>query len=224
MHRKIIITEDGSNTISIADKNITYHSKHGAIQESTHVFINAGLNYFITNNPSQQNIQIFEMGFGTGLNALLTLREAAYQNKKIIYTAIELTPITASEAAILNYGKMISMEADFLKLHEALWDENQIINENFFLHKIKDSLMNYAANQLFNIIYFDAFAPDDQPELWTETIIKKLYDMLLPNGILVTYCSKGDVKRTMKKLGFTVKRLQGPPGKWHMVRATKPVT
>jgi tRNA U34 5-methylaminomethyl-2-thiouridine-forming methyltransferase MnmC len=220
MQRVIQLTDDGSTTIALHEKGITYHNTSGAIAESTHVFINAGLQHFVT-TTNTTTLSVFEMGFGTGLNALLTLQYAKYHQINIKYTAIELYPITLAEANQINYGEQLQMTDEFLKLHQSNWQNCIVISDFFRLIKIEQSLQDFTTNQQFNIIYYDAFAPNDAPELWSKLVFEKLYNMLLPNGILVTYCSKGDVKRTMKAVGFTVERLKRFADKWHMLRGKK---
>ena len=220
MKRIVQLTTDGSTTIFIEEKNITYHSKAGAIGESKHVFIAAGLQHIVTHQNNKQ-LAIFEMGFGTGLNALLTYQFANKNQLPIHYTTVELYPITQQVITELNYGKQLQLQTQFVKLHQANWEEPIVLNAYFTLHKINQSLLIFSTNQQFNIIYYDAFAPNDAPELWTKEVFEKLYTMLLPNGILVTYCSKGDVKRTMKAVGFKVERLKGYADKWHMLRGIK---
>lgn len=220
MKRSIQLTKDGSNTLVIPDLGVTYHSTSGAIGESLHVFIDAGLKY-VSTTKNLKEVAIFEMGFGTGLNALLTWQYALQRQLKINYTAIELYPLTIEETAGLNYGKQLQMPTEFIKLHQSNWEEAVALDDNFTLHKTNQSVINFSTIQQYNLIYYDAFAPDDQAELWSKPIFEKLYDMLLPNGVLVTYCSKGDVKRTLKSVGFTVQRLQGFADKWHMLRAIK---
>ena len=220
MERKIIISRDGSHTIEIPDKNVTYHSIHGAVQESMHVFIKEGLHYII-NKHTIQPINIFEMGFGTGLNAFLTAIKAEEKNIQINYTAVELFPISLDEASKLNYVESLGHQGIFKQLHSSTPNEVASIKNTFILRKEHKDLAHYSTAQQFNLIYYDAFAPSAQPELWTKEVFEKLYNMLLPNGILVTYCSKGDVRRAMIAAGFTVKKLPGPPGKREMLRATK---
>jgi tRNA U34 5-methylaminomethyl-2-thiouridine-forming methyltransferase MnmC len=221
MDRIIIKTGDGSDTITIPKMNVSYHSKHGAIQESIHVFIEAGFHY-ILNQSTNQPINIFEMGFGTGLNGFLTAIEATNRRTKVYYVAVENDPLTKEEISTLNYTETLKHAELFRSIHQASWNEDIELNEFFTLRKINENFINYSADQLFNIIYYDAFAPTAQPELWTEEIFKKLYSMLLPGGILVTYCSKGSVRRAMKAAGFKVKKIPGPPGKREMVRAAHP--
>jgi len=218
LKREIKLTEDGSHTIYIPELNEHYHSTHGAIQEAIHVYINAGLN-FSDKNP----IRLLEIGFGTGLNAYLTLAEAEKNNRSIIYHSIERYPVEKEQLEILNYPDLIDFENQnlFEKLHEAKWNVSVDISENFKLKKINDDLKKINFSDRYDLIYFDAFAPDIQPELWTVDIFKKLYSCLNPNAILLTYCSKGIVKRALRASGFEVKRLAGPPGKHHILRASK---
>lgn len=211
---------DGSNSIEIPELDVTYYSVHGAIQESRHVFIEAGLNYVLSNAKST-SISIFEMGFGTGLNAFLTAIEVGKKNIRIRYTAVEKFPITIAETKSLNYPEVLEDGDLFHNIHDSKWNEPIAMNEHFILEKIWTDLLNFLASQHFNLIYYDAFAPNAQTELWTKEIFEKLFSMLEPGGILVTYCSKGDVRRAMIAAGFTVKKLPGPPGKREMLRAVK---
>jgi len=221
MQRQPVITIDGSHTISIPEMNVTYHSHHGAIQESMHVYINAGMKY-LSDTLKVSDACIFEMGFGTGLNALLTLIEAERQKQKIHYTTVELFPLQVDEIIFLNYCKQLhrkDLEPVFQQLHQCDWEKDISITPFFTLHKTKNSLQNFTASKLQNLIFYDAFAPSAQPELWTKEIFEKLYNMLLPGGVLVTYCSKSDVRRAMQAAGFIVEKIQGPRGKREMVRA-----
>jgi tRNA U34 5-methylaminomethyl-2-thiouridine-forming methyltransferase MnmC len=220
MDRMIIKTGDGSDTITIPEMNVSYHSKHGAIQESMHVFIKAGFHYII-NQSTIQPINIFEMGFGTGLNAFLTAIEASNRKTKVHYVGVEKYPLTKEEISLLNYSETLKHAELFQTIHQSSWNEDIELNEFFTLRKINENFINYSTDQLFNIVYYDAFAPIAQPELWVEEIFKKLYSMLLPGGILVTYCSKGSVRRAMQAAGFQVEKIPGPPGKREMMRAIK---
>lgn len=220
MERKIIITGDGSHSIAIPTLNVTYHSIHGAIQESRHVFIEAGLNYAL-NNSSARKLNILEMGLGTGLNVLLTAIEAEKQNLNIHYTAIEQFPVSVDETNSLNYATLLQHEEVFQKIHESEWGKDVFLSEHFIIRKEKLDLVGYSTNGCFDLVYYDAFAPAAQPELWTKEIFQKLFCLLKPNGVLVTYCSKGDARRAMIAAGFVVKKLPGPPGKREMLRAIK---
>lgn len=218
MQREIRPTADGSHTIAIPGTNVTYHSHHGAIGESRHVFIEAGLQPLLA-AKHHQPIHIFEMGFGTGLNALLTLQEAHIQQHPIHYTAVELYPLTTDEISQINYGILLHCQEDFLAIHRAAWETEVRVEPFFTMQKHKTSLLTLGKTDPFDCIYFDAFSPSHQPELWTETVFAKLYQMLSPGGTLVTYCSKSVVRKAMITAGFTVEKIPGPWGKREMVRA-----
>jgi tRNA U34 5-methylaminomethyl-2-thiouridine-forming methyltransferase MnmC len=220
VQKNLIITADGSHSIEIQSLKVTYHSIHGAIQESRHVFIEAGLNEILSRLTSQ-TLYILEMGLGTGLNAFLTAIEAEKQTTDIQYTVVEQYPLPLEETKALNYTEQLGHKELFSKIHESNWEEDVAISRYFTLQKEKADINNYSSGKQFHLIYYDAFAPDVQPELWTRTIFENLFLMLRPNGILVTYCSKGDVRRAMMAVGFNVKKLPGPKGKREMLRATK---
>lgn len=220
MKREIITTSDGSKTIQIVDWNEQYHSKHGAIQEAYHVFIKSGLSLF-----NNQSISILEIGFGTGLNALITLIEAEKFHLNIIYTGVEAYPISPEELQQLNYISELKAEAfqnDFQLMHKAPWEEDVALSDTFVLHKKQKDFKVLDDENLFNLIYFDAFGARVQPELWTATIFSIMFNALKKGGVLVTYAAKGSVRRAMQEVGFSVERLPGPPGKREMLRATKP--
>jgi len=218
--RSFKITADGSHTLYVEKLDETYHSTHGAIQEAKHVFINAGLNYIEKNE-----LNILEVGFGTGLNAFLTLLEAEKKGLKINYTGIEAFPLDEEVIQQLNYKEelrsTVKEEGRYNLLHSVEWESEQKITEPFQLHKIKIELATYTPKEHFDIIYFDAFGPRVQPDMWTEAIFEKMYNCLTKNGILVTYCAKGSVKRGLKTVGFELESLPGPPGKREMTRAIK---
>lgn len=227
MERKIITTSDGSHSIFVPELNEHYHSIHGAIQESNHVFIEAGLKQI---SKDRSEINILEIGMGTGLNVLLTFFETANSSLKITYTAIEAFPIKEDLVKELNYADLLSpsesisnseLQQIFNKIHSSEWNKEIFISKNFMLHKVNDELKNVELKNKFDLIYFDAFGPPVQPEMWTEEIFQKIADTTAPKGILVTYCAKGEVKRTLKKVGFTVESIPGPPGKREMIRAVK---
>jgi len=220
MERHLQITADGSHTISVPDKSLTYHSKHGAIGESNHVFIQAGLKYYIELNPDKP-ITLLEMGLGTGLNCLLTAVYAKEQKINTRYHAIEAYPIPADEAVTLNYGALLAEQKMFTDIHRSAWNKTTTIHPFFELHKYPLSLQDFSGTELFNVIFYDAFAPSAQPELWTSSIFLQLYALLKPNGFLVTYCSKTVVRRAMEAAGFRVTKIPGPFGKREMVRAFK---
>ncbi|SFZ93928.1 tRNA U34 5-methylaminomethyl-2-thiouridine-forming methyltransferase MnmC [Flaviramulus basaltis] len=229
MKREIVITADGSSTIHLPDWDEQYHSKHGAIQEAYHVFIKHGLYYFCKpehGSIGHQDISILEIGFGTGLNAFITLLEAEKLNLIIDYCGVEGYPVSMDEIKQLNYSKELKSEKNeslFKKLHEVLWNESHSITSFFKLTKQQKMFHEINETDTFNIIYFDAFGARVQPELWTETVFENMYKALKSNGILVTYSAKGSVRRAMQAVGFKVERLPGPPGKREMLRAIKDI-
>ncbi len=221
--RQLIITGDGSHTVSVPGMHVTYHSLHGAIQESEHVFINAGLKYVLATGKLQA-LSIFEMGFGTGLNALLTLMEAERLQLPVHYTTIELFPLPGNEINLLNYCEQLQrpdLLPLFQRLHQSEWGTDIAVTPYFTLHKIRNSLLHFSSTGFINLVYYDAFAPSAQPDLWTKEIFEKIYAGLLNGGVLVTYCSKSDVRRAMHGAGFAIEKIQGPHGKREMVRAIK---
>jgi tRNA U34 5-methylaminomethyl-2-thiouridine-forming methyltransferase MnmC len=221
--RQLMITKDGSHTLSIPEMNVTFHSHHGAIQESMHVFIEAGLKYFIE-TMAVPGMHIFEMGLGTGLNALLTLIEAEKRQQVVHYTAVELHPLQENEIASLNYCEQLKrtdIEPLFQLLHQCEWGKDISISPFFTLNKIQVNLIDFSTYQPFNLVYYDAFAPAAQPGLWTKEVFEKLFSTLSPGGILVTYCSKSVVRKAMQAAGFVVTKIPGPHGKREMVRANR---
>lgn len=218
MRTIIELTADGSHTLFVPELNEHYHSVNGAIQESKHVYIEAGLKQIQKNQ-----ISIFEVGFGTGLNALLTLQENERNENKlqIHYTTIEAFPLSEIITKNLNYPDEKGILID---LHSAQWNALKQITPFFHLYKMEESLLNITFDSIdkkFDLIYFDAFAPDKQPEMWTQNIFNKLYNQCNQNAIVVTYCAKGSVRRMLQYAGFFVERIPGPPGKREMLRATK---
>lgn len=205
--------------------NEIYHSRHGAIQESKHVFIEAGLNTVLNKLPQAEPIKIFEVGFGTGLNALLTMLEAEKRNLKVSYTSIELYPIEIETIKALNYTDILGYQfcyGPYHSLHLVRWEEEHPVTPHFEFKKIKASLLEYELPaEAYHLIYFDAFAPEHQPEMWSATVFKKMFEAIKPGGILVTYCSKSIVQKAMKEAGFSLEKLAGPPGKREMLRARK---
>lgn len=222
MNREIVLTEDGSHSILVPGSGLTYHSIHGAIGESMHVFIGAGLRAL---KPAPGPVYIFEMGFGTGLNALLTCMEAEQMQRKINYHAIESAPLDQSVISKINFCDRLGrpgLQPVFERLHTAAWNEKTSITPFFSLHKTNADIVDYEMKDQVQLIYFDAFAPDAQPELWTTSIFRKLLQWLVPGGVLVTYSSKGEVRRAMQAAGFRVEKLPGAPPKREMIRAAKP--
>lgn len=226
MKRKIITTADGSKTIQIEDWNEQYHSVHGAINEANHVYLKQGLHYFyseLISQSSSQEIAILEIGFGTGLNAFLTLIEAESNKLNIDYVGVEAYPISTEEINALNYPELVSddRQLDFDKLHTTKWETSVKISEYFNLKKEKKFFKEIKNISEFDVVYFDAFGPRVQPQLWTEEIFEIMYKAMKPNSVLTTYSSMGSAKRAMKSVGFEVERLDGPPNKRHMLRAIK---
>lgn len=219
-YREIATTSDGSKTLFVPHWDEHYHSIHGAMQESLHVFIRAGLKYYI-DQFQPETINIFEIGFGTGLNAMLTAKYVKDLPAKIFYQSIEAYPLTMDEVQAMNY--VDSEDADLQKmyfdLHQAAWNVPVQITSNFILEKQLGKLEEWKSSSVSDIIYFDAFAPSAQPDLWSIAIFENLFSAMSPQGILVTYCAKGSVKRAMKAAGWNIEKLPGPPGKREMTRA-----
>lgn len=221
---KIITTEDGSHSLYVPDINETYHSFHGAYRESVHVFMLYGLEAWYMRNPKRFPIRIFEVGFGTGLNAWLTLVWAEQYKVPVLYHTIEPFPLAAEVYKQLNYTEVddsIYHYAPFFQvLHEAPWNKGDIVSEYFNMKK-DETTLEEAVLYSSDVIFYDAFAPNKQPELWTKEMLAKAVDTLNPGGVLVTYCAKGQLKRDLKELGLEVETLPGPPGKKEMTRAWK---
>jgi len=218
---QIIDTEDGSHSILSEKFGVTYHSKHGAIQESMHVFIEAGLRVRMR---EAQALAVLGIGFGTGLNAFLTCLEADKQQVKIDYTAVEAYPLSTEIIHQLNYtAKLKGADRDnfFDKIHHADWENRAAIHPYFSIEKNKMRFEEIDVKNAFDVVFFDAFAPNSQPELWETPMFQKMYDALRLDGILTTYCAKGVVKRTLKSVGFQIESIPGPPGKREMTRATR---
>ncbi|WP_456461599.1 tRNA (5-methylaminomethyl-2-thiouridine)(34)-methyltransferase MnmD [Lutibacter sp.] len=219
MKREIIVTNDGSTTIHLPEWDEQYHSKHGAIQETNHVFIKNGLSLFSTNV-----ISILEIGFGTGLNSFITFLESEKRDLTIDYVGVEAYPVLLKEIEQLNYVSALkanNFNAVFAKMHQQEWEIKNKISTKFSLTKRKQFFNEITDENRYNLIYFDAFGARVQPELWTEAIFKIMYKALKNGGVLVTYSAKGSVRRAMQSVGFIVERLEGPPGKREMLRATK---
>lgn len=221
LRREIKLTEDGSKTLHIPEWNENYHSTHGAVQEAKHVFLKHGL----AEKMNQDEVRIFEVGFGTGLNAILTFEFSYGQDFNVFYDSIEAYPITNEEIQELDYESLFSDEEIkriYKLMHSVSWDEKQKISDTFYLKKIHQKLENYSFEpESYDIIYFDAFGPRVQEGMWSKEHFEKLYQGLKPGGIFVTYCAKGQVKRDLKAVGFFVESLPGPPGKREMTRGRK---
>ncbi|MEO5642228.1 MAG: tRNA (5-methylaminomethyl-2-thiouridine)(34)-methyltransferase MnmD [Bacteroidia bacterium] len=225
MERKVTLTEDGSSTVFNSSLKQHYHSIHGAVQESQHVFMRMGWEFSAWPELPGE-ISILEIGFGTGLNAFLVLLKCTEElNRHVSYTSLEAFPLEEEEFTALNYSTALNFpdrHDKFLALHRAEWEVPTAIANGFTLLKKKIKLEDFIPEQTsFDLIFFDAFSPEAQPELWTEEIFKKLYDGMKPGGILVTYCAKGQVRRNLIATGFSVERLEGPPGKREMLRGRK---
>lgn len=218
----LIVTQDGSHTLKSSRFNATYHSVKGAVDESQHVFITNGL--LRKMNEGQQELFVLELGFGTGLNAYLSYLKSRDLKHPIHYHTIEAFPITAEEASRLNYREQydpIAKEA-FRQLHACEWNKECLISEQFRITKYHALFEQFETGERFDLVYYDAFSPGDQPELWTREILEKVTGFLKPDGILVTYCARGQMKRDLKSLGLDVKALKGAAGKREMTLARKP--
>ncbi|MCU0356688.1 MAG: tRNA (5-methylaminomethyl-2-thiouridine)(34)-methyltransferase MnmD [Cyclobacteriaceae bacterium] len=216
---EIISTQDGSHTLRLAALNETYHSIHGAVQESKHVFIRHGFEAKVL--QGNHDLHILEVGFGTGLNALLTVHASRQHHVKVYYHSLEAYPLDEAIWSQLNYPGETERNV-FHQLHRVEWNHWNSITENFEFfkdtNKLEDALLQATT---YDLVYFDAFAPEKQPEMWTIAVFQKIYDAMKPGATLVTYCAKGQVKRDLKSIGFTVEALPGPPGKREMIRAIR---
>lgn len=216
---EIVISGDGSPTLISPHFHSSYHSINGSVTESEVVFIQAGLHYL--QERSFHTIKVFEMGFGTGLNALLSLKWGRDHLIKLEYHSIEAYPISLPLAHQLNYGQLYDLTPEYSCLHEAAWNTVVEISPEFRLHKHLGLLENFESKLSFDVIFYDAFSPTDQPNLWDEFMMTKMYNLLENEGILVSYCAKGSFKRALKSSGFIVENLPGPPGKREITRAIK---
>ncbi|MEI8086087.1 MAG: tRNA (5-methylaminomethyl-2-thiouridine)(34)-methyltransferase MnmD [Paludibacter sp.] len=218
MQSELRITDDGSHTLFVPTIDECYHSTHGAVQESRHIFIEAALK-----QCAKSEIRVLEIGFGTGLNAFLTLVEAERSRKQIHYTSLEKYPVTVYKALLLNYPEEIDSKfrAVFERMHTSPWNEKVQINDNFSLTKIETDFTQYEFSEMYDVVYFDAFSPEKQPEMWTEERFKTLFLHCNNGAILTTYCAKGVVRRALQSAGFQVERLAGPPGKREILRGLK---
>jgi len=218
---KLIETQDGSPSIFSEKFDTGYHSKYGALQESRHVFIEGGLFYKAI---LQKELSILDIGFGTGLLAFLTYLQAEKISLKIHYTAVEAYPLPSEMAAELGYPKVLQAETHapvFGEMHQAPWNSVTHFPNNFTFEKRLGMVEELDFSKPFDLIYYDVFAPSAQPELWGATMMQKMFEALRAEGILVTYCAKGDFKRSLKAVGFQVESPKGPAGKREMTRAVK---
>lgn len=222
MNKEFVLTEDGSHTIYLPEIDEHYHSVHGAIQESLHVYINQGLL-----RTNQKELSILEIGFGTGLNAYLTFCYADGQNQSVNYYSLEKYPLTESEYSSLNYPQSIFPEYAeiFRQMHLAKWNIATAISPGFTLQKVQADLLTHQFNSVpqFDLVYYDAFAPGKQPEMWSDEILGKVAATVKNNGILVTYCAKGSVRRAFAAAGFGMERIPGPIGKKEILRGKKSI-
>lgn len=219
---QLIATGDGSHSLLNTQLQETYHSRHGAVRESLHVFVEHGLRVVETMKPGKE-IRLLEIGFGTGLNVLLSQIESGKRHLRIIYESWELHPLPPEIVHLLNYGSILRDLPAFESIHQAPWEMNVPLSPDFFLLKHKGNVVTDEIKGTFDLIYYDAFAPSRQPELWTAEVLKKVTDRLGVGGVWVTYCAKGQVKRDLASFGLTVETLPGPPGKKEMIRATRRV-
>ena len=215
---ELLITGDGSHTLFVPAIDECYHSTHGAVQESRHIFIEAGLK-----QCSRSEIRVLEIGYGTGLNAFLTMLEAERSGKAIRYTSLEKYPVAIEKALSLNFPEKLSPEkrACFEEMHTSSWNEEIQITPFFRLRKIETDFTRYVLEDNFDVVFFDAFSPEKQPEMWSPERFVQIYEHCNAGAILTTYCAKGIVRRAMQAAGFTVERLEGPPGKREILRSRK---
>jgi tRNA U34 5-methylaminomethyl-2-thiouridine-forming methyltransferase MnmC len=218
LNRDVIITDDGSSTVYNKELDECYHSTHGAISESLHVFIRNGLQQI-----NLTEINVFEIGFGTGLNAFLSAIYADDHKIRINYATIEKFPLEATLVDKLNYSQNLGFPEIFKAIHFASWNRTKQITPFFELLKLNQDFIKFDFNLIVkpDIIFFDAFSPSKQAEIWQPILFEKLYNLLNINGTLVTYAAAGLVKNALRQVGFQVKRLKGPPGKHHMISAKK---
>ena len=218
MLNEIKVTEDGSHTLFVPEIDECYHSTHGAIQESGHIFIGAGLN-----QCAKSEINVLEIGFGTGLNAFMTLLEGEKSGRKIHFTSLEKCPVEMAKVKLLNYSEVLAPDKNplFEQLHLSPWNEEVQITPLFTLKKIEADFTEYDFTDNFDVVYYDAFSPEKQPEMWTDEIIQKIASKVKKDGILVTYCAKGSVRRAFSSAGFHMERIPGPIGKKEILKGKK---
>ena len=215
---RVILTDDGSHSLFSDQYNENFHSGFGAITESAHIFINNGLK-----RVSNNHIRILEVGFGTGLICLLTLLEISKSNQKVSYDALEPFPVEPSVLMNLNYPLLLAAESAkaYKSIISSNWDVEVEIDDNCKLRRINQKLEDFIPDNTYHLVYFDAFSPEIQPEMWSEANFKKIYDAMLSDGLFLTYSCKGIVKRALKSVGFSITKLAGPPGKREILMAKK---
>lgn len=220
---ELIVTGDGSHSLYLPELKETYHSTHGAMRESMHVFIRNGLETLP--QPCGQSLSILEVGLGTGLNALLTAQWAMEHSSTIHMISLEAFPVGADIWENLNYAAQTGHpEAGtwWKRIHQSPWDEEAKINDHFFLTKLQVRLEDFrSTGKTFDLVYYDAFAPNKQPEMWTPEVLGKATGTMKKGGILVTYCAQGQFRRDLRALGMDVQTVAGPPGKKEMTRAVR---
>ena len=220
MQLQIINTKDGSQTLYIPEMEEQYHSVNGATTESKYVYLEKGYLFSKSKNPT-----VFEVGFGTGLNCLLTAILAEKHKRPTVYYSIEKYPLEKNIIQQLKYGESISTEAQIIfdKIHSCKWNTEVKISQYFSLIKLQSDLITDDLEEIKNcdVIYFDAFGPDKQPQMWQPEIFRKIYSITATNGVFVTYSAKGEVRRQLTKSGFEMERIPGPPGKIQMLRGIK---
>lgn len=220
MEKVFMVTEDGSQTVYLPEMDEHYHSIHGAIGESLHIYIEQGLLF-----SGSKTLSVLEIGFGTGLNAFLAYGYAKKENLHVDYCSLEKYPLSEKEYGLLNYPKIIFTEyaSIFNRLHETEWNKKEKISDNFYLNKVHTDLLTFQFDEFpkFDVVFYDAFAPGKQPEMWTDEILHKVAATVKKDGILVTYCAKGSVRRTLIDAGFAMERIPGPKGKKEILRGKK---
>jgi len=222
LNNKLIVTNDGSNSIFSEQFNCTYHSVHGAIQESQHIFISSGLDFYLKKS-GKNTIKILEFGFGTGLNALLSMKYSVDKNIHIDYSTIEAFPVSEEIFSQLNFiaeNDLNAFSEEFIKIHKTC-EPVISLNRCFSFSKYISRFEDFSTEQQFDLIFYDAFGPDEQPHLWARPFLDNIPSLLLKNGILVTYCVKGSFKRALREIGFAVNKIPGPIGKREILRAEK---
>lgn len=221
MKKELIETEDGSTSLYVPDMDETYHSKHGAWTESSHIFIKHGFSFI-----EKKDFSILEIGFGTGLNALLTAHYAHEECKHVNFHTLEAFPVNQELVSQLNFEEEFNRiypdkPCFFNQIHKVDWESWNTVHKYFSIYKEEVKLLNWQPKRSFDLVYFDAFAPEKQPNMWSEEIFKQMYNILKTGGVLTTYCAKGVVKRMLKSAGFKVENYPGPPGKREITVAFK---
>ncbi len=216
----LFTTNDQSHTLYNSELNETYHSRNGAIEEAEYVYLKQG---FEPAANKKNSLNLLEIGFGTGLNAILTLQKSNQLSVNCHYVSLETNPLPVELIQQLNYPQFLQPNSinTFNQIHQCAWNLDHALTPNFTLHKAEQSIHTFSTNQLFDVIYFDAFGPEKQPDMWTNEVFEKMHQLTSTQGTLVTYSAKGEVKRTLKAVGYEVERLPGPPRKRHMLRAIK---